>query len=214
MKYRTKITTEEMLLAKTDDEALLNILQRLESYIRYIVEKMYHVYGAKYDAALSKEDLYEFCRANIIRGIRMYYHPERYDKGRDKHGYYKNGFSYIVNITNKFIKYFWKRQHRKKRIPPECIVSLETPVNDDGDLLLDNLLGKSDTGNTEFLDHVLNYFSQHNRKIGKFHLYDLVYDMLVNNLDYIQLARKYKVKNSEMRKIIKEHIVEQFRRRK
>ena len=212
MSYYTKITIEEMLLAKTDEDTLLAILKRIDKYLLYVVEKMYHVYGARHDPALTREDLYEFCKINIIRGIKHYYHPERYMKGKDASGNYLDGFTFIVNITNRFVKYYWKYHHRKKRIPPELITSLNVPVVQGEHIVMLDVLGESDDTDTEFRDYLIQAFAENDRKIRSFTLKELIGDIVERNLNYKQIAKKYRIKPSVMRQIIRENIVDPHQR--
>jgi hypothetical protein len=201
-----------MLLAKTDDAVLLSILQRLDLYIHYIVEKMYHDYGAKFDSSISKDDLYASCVANIVTSIRLYYHPEKYNIKKDKHNCYRNGFTYVVAITRKFIKSYWRYIHRKKRIPPQLITSIEAHVDSEETVSFEEILGSDDTMGSEVLSFILDYYKMHNKRIKKLWLYDLVCDIILRHLNADKIAKKYHMKPNDVKDIIKKYIVCSIRR--
>jgi len=205
MKYKTYITQEEMLAAKNDDVILMDIMSRIDLYVHKVVEIMYNKYGGRYDSAVSREDLYCFCQYNIVAGIRSYYHPERYNPKLDKKGIYKNGFTFIVNITNKFIKYFWKHRNRQKRIPLEMISSLDK-ILDDSDTALSDFLGKRDDIRETYIGPTLDHFKKKS-KINGISPYEVVKEILTNHPTYTILAKHFGITSKEMKKVILSAIV-------
>ncbi len=61
---------QEMLDAKHDNKAMLSIINKLNPYMKYIVNLMYQTYGEKHDNASSYEDLFSWVSLNIIKAIK------------------------------------------------------------------------------------------------------------------------------------------------
>lgn len=203
---KPKITTEELILAKTDDEALLNVLSKLELYIHKIVDIMYIRYGASSDASLSREDLYSFCQANIVVGIKRYYHPEKYEKKKDTHGRYNDGFYYIANITEKWIRHYQKYHARLKRIPHGAFISLDAPIVPDEESMIGDLVGdvrvqSSMPFNGLFIDQILEFYKNKKHGYGV-NVKNLVVDILNGIISYEVLADKHHTTVSAIKTII------------
>lgn len=201
-----------MLKARTDDVVLMNIMNRLQPYINYITDIMYRNYGGRYDNLNSREDLHSFVSINILKAIRKYYHPEKYDDKKDKKKkkYFKDGFSYICQVSKQLLKYWWRYHRRQKRIPPEIIISLSSPINPDqensltvGDLILN---WDKDMKNSFIADKILSYFKKHNKRIGRLTWYSLAKHIMNDNQGYKELAKFYGIPEKKMKEIIKEFV--------
>ena len=216
--YYTKITAEDMIAAKTNDEVLMNIMNRLAPYINYISDIMYRNYGGEYDGASSREDLNSFCSINIATSIRKYYHPEKYNKRKDKKGneYYKDGFSFVCQVSKRLLKYWWRYHRRQKRIPPEIIISLDSPINPDegqtitvGDMISHTSVDAMK--NPRISEKILTYFKKHNKKIGKIYTYTLATHIIKDNWSPSEISTYYKISKPKVEKIIKEKFVDKLK---
>ena len=216
--WRTNISVEEMILAKTDDVKMMEILNRVDPYIKFISYKISTVYGLEHDYSWSMEDIESFCRVNIIAAIR-YYNPSKYDKKKDKRGINNNGFAYIVNTTDRWIKklydFYHPRYHSKdgmqKRIPIEKIDSVETPVYWNNEIMvLGDTLKSHDKYTCEYYDVmkiILEYLRINDRIINNISVYDVTIDLFVNNLSHDRIAKKHNISTKDFKLFLKKEII-------
>lgn len=198
----TYISIDEMLKAKTDDAMMTSILERIDLFIRNIANTAYYYYGGRHDPALTIDDFISFCKFNIVKGIKLYYHPERYDPKKDISGRYKNGFHFIRRITQLYIKQFHNfTRKRKKRIPPEKYISLDFLINEntDNECNMGNFIKVIDKDkHGVFLNEILNRSNKLNKDKQK------VIEYLINNtneniskdtIKKVLLSEKFKKKD-------------------
>lgn len=214
-KYKTYISKEDMILARTDDNKIIEILNKIDNYIHHLVNIIYNNYGLKHDASMTKEDIHCFCQMKIVISIRKYFHPERYDKKKDKNNVYHNGFTFIVDVGSKLVKHFWIHNHRKRRIPPEMVSSLNYNLNNNSDneeFTIEDTLPATYNPNYE-LDikkSIYSYYSKHNKVINGINLLDVVKDIIENDMEILELADKYFMQRQQMKNFIFENIVKPF----
>lgn len=124
MKYKTFISQEEMLKAKTDEFALMKILDRIEPYITYMAiraHRSYYTNNNGYDI----EDIKQMIKLELVRAIKKYYKVDNYDPLKDKNKVYKNAFTFII-ITIKYIMNRFKQITKaKKKINYNKIVYID-----------------------------------------------------------------------------------------
>lgn len=205
MKYYTVISIQDMLKAKTDDVVLMQIMDKIGPYAGHIVEIMYSNYGAKYDAALSREDIKAYYISNLILAIRKYFNP-RYDPKKDTNGNYRNGFTYITSVSKRLVKHFWFYHHKKRRIPLDAMRQITIGIEDHlepstrtrrrPEVDVFSLLRK--TLNAHFTEPVIE---------GSLNSQVILDDIMVRHMTVEQIAEKYVTPSETVRKFIRKHIV-------
>ena len=211
--YYTKISSDEMILARTDDRVLTSILERLQPYAGYIAEIMYRAYGGDLDHSISREDLHSYCMMNFLIAIKKYYHPKRYRKSKDKNKTrnYQDGFGFICQIAKYRVKSIWRLRRWKKRIPLQHILSLDAPINTEldnsptiGDMLVTHPIEKKDS---YILDLLLCHLKKHDKIMFGISTYDITKCMLEYGFDAMELSKRYGIPVSKVREIMVESVV-------
>lgn len=205
MKYYTIITIEEMLKAKTDDAMLMEIIQRIGPYMSYIIEIMYHNYGAKYDAAISRDDIRAYYISSLTIAIRKYFKPV-YDPRKDTNGNYRNGFTYITAVSKRLVKHFWFYHHKKRRIPLDAMRQITAGIENHMDAT-QSCHQQPETDTFALLRQTL---VAHFRKPvirGTLNSQTLLDDVMVRHMTVEQIAEKYVTSIGETREFLREHVV-------
>jgi len=216
MDMRTVITMGEMLKAGKNKEMCDIILKRIEPFMVFISGKIYHFYGAKYDSSISFDDIKQFVTVSMIMAIRKY-NPKNYDKKKDKSGSkkYMNGFSYIETIGKRIVRSYYEYQHRKKRIPPEKITSLNIIIDDYGNELQSILCEPENDDIDVFnIKKIVNKFhgSYVDSADERMHLYDVMKMIMIDDMTYGEVGKVYNISKQAMHKIVKNHIVKELKR--
>jgi len=212
---RTAITMDDMLKAGKNKKMCDIILKRIEPFMIFISGKIFHFYGAKYDSSISFDDIKQFVTISMIKAIRSY-NPKNYNKKKDKSGQkkYINAFSYIEVIGKRIVKSYYAYQHRKKRIPPEKITSLNIIIDDYGNELQSILCEPYiDTMNVFNIKKIINkfygvYFKGINKKI---HLYDVMKMILIDDMTYYEVGKVYNLSKQAMQQMVKDRIIKRLK---
>lgn len=208
-KYRTRITTEEMILAKTDNQVMQSIIDRIAPFLSYISDIMYRHYGSHHDRSMSREDLHSFAVMQIITAIRLYYHPERYNARRDRNKTYKDGFTFIVGVTKKFVKYFWRLNRVQKRIPPEVMVSLDNYMDGTSETTFGDTMGAHDyeISHSILAERILHFFKKRQNPKGSCNIYQVICDIIDETHDPKILCVRNRIPLKKLLADIKLHVV-------
>lgn len=124
MKYKTFISQEEMIKAKTDELTLMNILNRIEPYITYMAIRAHRSYYTN-NNAYDIEDIKQTIKIELVKAIKKYYKVDNYDPLKDKNKVYKNAFTFIIITTKYIMNRFKQITKAKKKINYNKIVYID-----------------------------------------------------------------------------------------
>ena len=202
-----------MILAKKDNNKLVEILEKLKPYILYISSRLYTDVRIQSDPAVSIDDIYSFCQYNVMISIRKYFKPYRYRKSKDKskQDCFRDGFTYITNITERFFNKFKQRYNGKKIIPSYKIIGMYSGTDEGGNNIMRTVEDipcndKEQNVTIKEISKIINSFKH--KYIGKhrIHLYDVLKMLVYKDVDYTDIAKKYGVTRQNISYIIKNHI--------
>ncbi len=202
-----KISIQEMLKAKRNKKAAKEILDKIEKFIMHLANKMYYYYGAQNDNSVDIDDIRQLITMYFLYAIKKF-KPYQYNKLKDKSGRksYQNPISYFKTIAKRVVTQHYAQHSRKKRIPLNKIVSLDAPIDEEGNTLGDILHEEEKASKFPFSVSEIKYLFSNQYAAGH-SLYKMAKWYFDDSLTFMEIGHKLGRSKQAIKQLFDKYII-------